>query len=141
MAKQKTKTAAKKPAKTVVLTSPLSASELKAFKKELFEMRQKLSSELEGVRSKDLKEAMDAEPGDDADVATQTYEKEMLFEITGSERETLMQIDEALRRIENKTYGICDQCKKPIPLKRLRVLPYSRYCMNCQAMFESRPSS
>ena len=128
----------KTKAKVIKIVSPLSASQLKTFKKELIQLQQSLSHEIEKIRSKDLQATMETGPGDDADVATQTYEKEMLFEISGSERETLMKIEEALYRITNKTYGRCDQCKKPIPLKRLRILPYSRYCLACQNLFESK---
>lgn len=117
---------------------PLPAKTLAKFKKELEGMQQKLSAELEEFKKTQLPSSLEVTPGDDADVATQTYEKEMLFEISGTERETLMQIEEALRRIERKTFGYCDRCRKSIPLKRLHVLPHSRYCLACQNFFESR---
>ncbi|MBI4669058.1 MAG: TraR/DksA C4-type zinc finger protein [Elusimicrobia bacterium] len=135
-AKAKPKTAIKPLEKKV--SSPLSAPELKSFKKELLDHQQKLIKELEEKRNQELAGIIDLDPGDDADVATHTYEKEMLFGISGSERETLMQIEDAIRKIQAKTYGVCDRCKKTIPLKRLRVLPYSRYCLVCQNLFESR---
>ncbi|MFC1522982.1 TraR/DksA family transcriptional regulator [Elusimicrobiota bacterium] len=40
-------------------------------------------------------------------------------------------------KLKNKTFGYCDRCKKSIPRKRIEVIPYSRYCLICQSMFES----
>ncbi|MBI4063612.1 MAG: TraR/DksA family transcriptional regulator [Elusimicrobia bacterium] len=129
----KTRTAAKKEGPVF---KPMAASYLKKFKKELVILQQTLSRKLEEKRNKELIPATEMDPGDDADVAVQTYEKEMLFEISGSERGTLMEIEEALYRIENKTFSQCQRCKKVIPLKRLRVLPYTKYCLKCQTLIE-----
>ena len=140
MEKIKTKLTAKAKLAPVaqIRLKPLPARALTAFKKELFEIHARLAADLEDLKKTELPSTIEVSPGDDADVATQPYEKEMLFEISGSERETLMQIEEALQRIANKTFGYCDRCKKPIPLKRLRVIPYSRYCLACQTLFEAR---
>lgn len=137
--KRKTKTETKAATPPVRL-KPLPAKTLAQFKKELTQMQRRLAADLEELKKTQMPSSLEVTPGDDADVATQTYEKEMLFEISGTERETLMQIEEALRRIEVKNFGYCDRCKKSIPLKRLHVLPYSRYCLNCQSYFESRAS-
>ncbi|MEK6544789.1 MAG: TraR/DksA family transcriptional regulator [Elusimicrobiota bacterium] len=122
----------------VVKNKPLAQSKLNAFKKVLLELRERIQRTMEQNRSKDLETTSSAEPGDDGDVAVQTYEKEILFEITGNERETLSNIDAALRRIANRSYGYCERCAKPIPLKRIKVLPYSRFCLTCQAVYESK---
>jgi RNA polymerase-binding transcription factor DksA len=44
----------------------------------------------------------------------------------------MREIDEALERIEQKTYGACDRCGSAIPTSRLEVLPFTRYCVACQ---------
>ena len=43
------------------------------------------------------------------------------------------EIDEATKRIENKTYGYCERCFQPIPKPRLRALPYARLCVACKS--------
>jgi len=115
------------------------ASHLKTIQKGLLEKRNQLTRVIEEKRVRELEATMaTANQGDDADVANQTYEKEMIFEISSNERETIKQIDEALRKITAKTYGYCSQCRKPIPKKRLFVIPHSRYCLACQAVYETR---
>ena len=50
--------------------------------------------------------------------------------------ERLRNIEEALRRLEEGTYGYCEECGKAIGLKRLKVLPFTRYCVKCQEKLE-----
>lgn len=119
---------------------PLPAAKLKAFRRELMNLRSDLMAKLEEKKEKDLEVSSVSMTGDDGDIAIQTYEKEMLFEITGNERETVMNVDSALRRIQTKTFGYCERCRKPIPLKRLKVIPYTRYCLPCQSIFEAKRS-
>lgn len=132
-----TKTKSSKPSKGASRT-PLSSAKLKVFKKDLLNLQKTLTTKLEVQKEKDLEAITTPVPGDDADIATQTYEKEMLFEISDAEREILKQIEDALRRLEDKTYGLCAKCYKPIPLKRLKVIPYTNYCLSCQSQYEAR---
>ena len=78
-------------------------------------------------------QAGDMEVGDEADIATRSVEKEMLFELTDSEKQTLDMIEAALRKIEKGVYGRCESCLKPISKMRIEVMPWARYCINCQA--------
>lgn len=77
--------------------------------------------------------------GDEADVASQTFERELLFEMEDSERVILDDIEAALRKIEKGDFGICESCRKPISSQRLKAMPWARYCISCQARAE-RPS-
>ncbi len=133
-----TKTKAHKDSQHNGQKSVLPASKLKPFKNELLKMEKDLTTTLETKKEKDLEITTAPTPGDDADVATETYEKEMFFEISDNERESLKQVQDALRKIDNKSFGVCELCKKPIPLKRLKVIPYTRYCLPCQSQYESR---
>jgi DnaK suppressor protein len=47
-------------------------------------------------------------------------------------RQGLADVVQALRRIANGTYGLCEQCRHPIPIERLEILPHARLCMPCQ---------
>lgn len=77
------------------------------------------------------------EIGDEADVASQTYEREMLFEVTNSERMMLDEIEAALRKIEKGEFAVCEACRKKITPERMRAMPWARYCIQCQTQAES----
>ena len=73
-----------------------------------------------------------------ADVATDMYDREFLLGLASNDRELLYQIDEAMTRIEEGTYGLCVECKKNIPVTRLKAIAYVRTCMKCQEKIESK---
>ena len=56
--------------------------------------------------------------------------------MSDTERETLLQIEEALRRIDNGAFGSCTSCSKPIGDLRLNAIPWARYCIDCQELEE-----
>lgn len=70
--------------------------------------------------------------GDEADQAGQLVEKELQFELSDNERNQLDQIEGALRKMDKGTYGLCEQCVKPINALRIKALPFARYCIVCQ---------
>lgn len=76
------------------------------------------------------------EVGDEGDVAVQSVQRDLFFELSGNERHILEEVEAALRRIEKGTYGICEGTGKPISLARLRAVPYARYCVEYQSRFE-----
>jgi RNA polymerase-binding protein DksA len=61
-----------------------------------------------------------------------------LSRLEGRERRQLDEVNAALSRLEAGTYGVCEQCSRPIPLARLRAMPSARYCVECQAIEERR---
>jgi RNA polymerase-binding protein DksA len=71
-----------------------------------------------------------------ADAATVTYDREMGYSLEENSEEILQLIDEALQRINEGTYGICQNCGKPIGLERLEALPYARLCIDCKRLEE-----
>ena len=71
-------------------------------------------------------------PEDSADIATRNLDHETAFQIGAYESEAVAQIDEALARIENGTYGRCEECDAKIPQARLQALPFARLCLKCQ---------
>lgn len=79
--------------------------------------------------------------GDEADQAGLSLEKELLFELSDNERNQLDQIEGALRKMDKGTYGRCEHCSEPIDHKRVRALPFARYCMECQSRTERTPHS
>lgn len=71
-----------------------------------------------------------------ADAGSDTFELENTLELMGSERKLLQEIDDALERIENGTYGICEGAAEPIPKARLKAIPWARYCVACASLSE-----
>ncbi len=124
----------KKIKKTAKHTRHLTRRETESMQKKLLSTRENLLKLVTKKRSLELSEP---DVGDGADHASQSLEKEMLFELSDTERATLDQIEAALRRIEKKTYGICESCHKPIAKERIKVLPAARYCISCQNVSET----
>ena len=104
-------------------------------RKKLLEMREQL---LHTVKQKqELELDTTAEVGDEADQATNSQEKEMLFELNDNERVMLDQIEGSLRKMEKGAYGLCESCQKTIAKARIQAVPFARYCIHCQSSAES----
>ena len=71
-----------------------------------------------------------------ADVATDMYDREFNLGLASNDREFLSRLKDALQRIQEKTYGRCTDCKKSIPVARLKAIPYTEYCLKCQEKLE-----
>jgi RNA polymerase-binding transcription factor len=100
------------------------ADTLQETKKQLLkEMQGRVKGETEGVKD---------EGRDTYDLASDERDREINFILNDREREKLHAIDEALQRIKDKTYGLCESCEGEIQLGRLKVLPFTRLCVKCQ---------
>ena len=71
-----------------------------------------------------------------ADLGTDNYEIENILGLMDSERKILMEINDSLNRIEDSTYGICENCGMQIPKQRLDAIPWTRYCVACATLLE-----
>ena len=72
------------------------------------------------------------EPVDVADLSTQSHEEWLFLNRNSLDMSLLRQIKEALLRIEDNTYGICQECETAISAKRLEAVPWATYCVHCQ---------
>lgn len=72
-----------------------------------------------------------------ADVATDLYDREFSMGLASNEREVLSKVNLALKKIEDKTYGICNECDKGISEARLKAIPYTETCLKCQERIEA----
>ena len=104
---------------------------LKSAAETLLEMKKQLHREMQ-VRVKGETEGVKDEGRDTYDLASDERDREINFILNDREREKLHAIDEALERIKDKTYGICESCEGEIQLGRLKVLPFTRLCVRCQ---------
>ena len=71
-----------------------------------------------------------------ADIGTDNFDQEFTLGLMDSERKLIVEIDDALQRIEDGTYGICQGIGKPIPKARLEAIPWTRYCVECASLLE-----
>jgi DnaK suppressor protein len=76
--------------------------------------------------------------GDIYDQASSERDRELGLLLGDREREKLRNIDEALLRIDEGEYGTCEECGDDIPLGRLKVLPFARYCVKCKSDIEKQ---
>ncbi len=77
------------------------------------------------------------EAEDFADRADKSWDREELFAMTEGERDRLLQVEEALARMANGSYGLCFADDRPIPFARLQAVPWARYCAEHQADLEA----
>jgi len=78
----------------------------------------------------------DTDTPDPVDLAARNYSKNVTLAVSENESRQLKLIEEALQRIDDEEYGLCLNCGKPIQSKRLEVIPWARYCLNCQELVE-----
>lgn len=75
-----------------------------------------------------------SEPGDEFDIASTEREREFETILSSIEKERLADIEEALKKLKEGTYGICEECKTKIHPERLEMVPFARLCRECQEM-------
>ena len=110
----------------------MSKSNLKEVKEKLLAERDLLIEKLKG---NDLS-VDDAETPDPVDLAVRNYSKNVMLAVSENESKQLTLIDQALVRIEDDEYGICQNCQKEVNPKRLAAIPWARYCLDCQELQE-----
>jgi DnaK suppressor protein len=108
---------------------------LTRFKKILLKEREDIIGEVKQI-SESSKEMGQDGIQDIGDEAANIYNKQILLSLSENERVRLQEVDEALDRIANRTYGTCEECGGPINLKRLEVRPVAKYCVPCLMKLE-----
>ena len=119
--------------------------ELEYFKKIIFKIKEKILDEIKRISEDTLKKSQKDAAGDIsgytyhmADVASDTYDREFSLGLASNERQSLYELDDALKKIEEGTFGICEECKSLISKTRLKVVPFARLCVRCQEKKEKR---
>jgi DnaK suppressor protein len=136
-AKASPKSAPKKSAKPSASAAKerawLTPARIKEIRTDLVGMRDDI---LKTVRKQQVDEGVDN--GDSVDQASQSIEKELLFELSDNERNTLDMIEAAIRKVDNGTYGLCEATQRPIGRARLEAIPYCRYSIEYQNQLENK---
>ncbi len=117
--------------------------ELEHYKKLLLKKREELKNEIEYIKENSFKKTMKESSGEIsaynfhmADQATDSNEREKAFMFAYREDRLIYHIDRALERIKNGTYGLCQECGKPISKERLEAVPHARLCIECKSKEE-----
>jgi DnaK suppressor protein len=109
---------------------------LKQARETLLDMK---SQVLRGIRE-DLKEDREGQKDDGRDtydVASEERDREINYLLTDRDRSKLQSIDQALERLDEGTYGICESCEGEITAERLKAMPFTRLCVQCQSERET----
>ena len=109
--------------------------------KEISEILQQMKDDTLREINKSLKNGTETltigEPsGDIYDQASSERDRELGLILGDREREKLHSINEALLRIEEEEYGLCEECEEEIPLGRLKAMPFARHCVRCKSELE-----
>ena len=116
--------------------SVVTKKELEIVKKDLQARRREVIEKLSEAQSQS--KIIETDIAQDlADKAESSYTKEFLLSLSNAEREELIQIDAALKRIARGEYGLCQSCQKEISKKRLHHQPWTSLCIECQEKSES----
>ncbi|MBU6391668.1 MAG: TraR/DksA C4-type zinc finger protein [Planctomycetota bacterium] len=113
--------------------------EIAQFKKLLLSIRERLVGKVDFMQEEALKKSRQDASGDlsnvpihMADVGTDNYERDLMIELIQSGEQGLRDIDIALEKIEEGTFGICEICRKKINKERMRAVPSASLCIDCQ---------
>ncbi len=109
--------------------------EWRKFYDRLLELREQLQRQMSGL----AKESAEEVPGYSlhmADSGTDNFDRDFALSLLSSDQDAVYEIEEALKRIERNTYGICELTGKPIPRSRLEAIPWTRFTVQAQAQLE-----
>lgn len=125
------------PARTKLSAAPVRVSHLDSKTLErirdiLIKMRDRLTGQISALSDESLKYIDDSSSED----RTDDFDREFALNLVSTEQESVFEIDSALRRIKEGTYGMCDFCGCPVEKARLQALPFARMCIKCQSASE-----
>jgi RNA polymerase-binding transcription factor DksA len=122
----------------------LKAADLKVFKAALQDIRARLRGDVSMMADAALRKTRSEASGDlssmpihMADIGTDAYEQEFTLSLMATEEETLELVEQALDRIKDRTYGLCEECGGIITKKRLEAIPFAPLCIKCAERLEN----
>ncbi|MEI6779594.1 MAG: TraR/DksA C4-type zinc finger protein [Verrucomicrobiota bacterium] len=101
----------------------------------LLELREQLTRQMDGL-AKESAQEMAGYSLHMADSGTDNFDRDFALSLLSSDQDAVYEIEEALRRIEKDTYGVCELTGKPIPSSRLEAIPWTRFTVQAQAQLE-----
>src|SRR4051812_29472577 len=101
----------------------------------LIELRDRLSNQMDGL-AKESAEEMSNYSLHMADAGTDNFDRDFALSLLSSDQDAIYEIEEALKRIEKDTYGVCELTGKAIPRSRLDAIPWTRFTVEAQSQLE-----
>ena len=121
----------------------MTQAELNGFRQQLLDLRNRLRGDVSHLTSEALRKtggeasgSLSNTPIHMADLGTDNFEQEFTLGLIKNEEQALDEIGAALERLEQRTFGRCEECQKEIPRARLQAIPYTRYCVECARKLE-----
>ncbi len=111
--------------------------QLAKFKEALTKLRAEVDGKYEKTITSATEEYGDAVSADANDEATRTIDRRLQMSMSEMDHDRLAEIDEALDRVEDGSYGECLDCGEVIAHKRLELIPYAKYCVECKEEMEN----
>ena len=102
---------------------------LKALREKANDLRRRMSAENAAAIVSRLED-----PSDSGDLSQQSHEEWLFLNRNNLEKSLLREVEEALARVKDGTYGVCQECEEPISPKRLQALPWAKFCVRCQEL-------
>lgn len=99
------------------------------------DLREQLASQMSGL-AKESAEELPSYSLHMADSGTDNFDRDFALSLLSSDQDAVYEIDEALKRIERGTYGVCELTGRPIPKARLEAIPWARFTVDAQAQLE-----
>lgn len=125
----------------------MSSAELQNIREQLLHLSKRLNGEVTSLAREALQASGGATGGLSgtplhlADLGTDHYEQELSLGFLENKQRTLEEIAEALARFDEGTFGRCERCHREIPLERLKVVPFTRHCINCARKVEKEETA
>lgn len=123
----------------------MNKAELSAYKEQLLVLRARLRGDVSHLANAALKKSRSEANGDlssmpihMADIGSDNFEQEFTLSLMENEGGTLTQIETSLERIEDGSYGTCEECGAKIPKARLNAIPYATLCVKCAESLENK---
>jgi len=121
----------------------MNKADLKLYKERLLVLRSRLRGDVNHMADAALKQNRSEANGDlssmpihMADIGSDNFEQEFTLSLMQSEEDTLDKIEASLERLEDGTYGQCEECGAKIPKQRLNAIPYATLCVKCASAVE-----
>ncbi|PYJ49986.1 MAG: transcriptional regulator [Verrucomicrobia bacterium] len=112
-------------------------------KEKLLQLRDAMVDSMAGVAQDTLRSRAEGSEASafgmhQADAGSDAYDRDFALSLLSQEQDALYEIDQALKRIELGTYGVCEMSGKPIPRARLEAIPFARFTVQCQSQLEKQ---
>jgi DnaK suppressor protein len=134
----------KNAAKSAAKAAAFKKAELELFRTRLVALRNRLRGDVSQLADSALKTSsgdLSSMPIHMADVGSDNFDQDFTISLMQNEEAALEAIVEALDRVQDGTFGICQECNKPIPKMRLEAIPYTPVCIGCATKLESEGGS